>query len=147
MFMWFLIFRLWQLAQKIAKNEKRIAELEKIYCNLYEDKALGKIDESRFEKMSAGYIQEQTDLQNQVDELQAELDIFNTDTANVDKFVELVKRYTDFSELTPAMLHEFIDKVIVHEAEWSEGFNPETGHGLGTRSQKIEVYLKYICVC
>jgi hypothetical protein len=130
--------------KKIAKNERRIAELEKIYRSLYEDKALGKLDEVRFEEMSAGYIQEQADLKTQTAEMQAELDAFNADTVNVEKFVELVKRYTDFDELSATMINEFIDKIIVHEAEWSDGYNPKTGRGRGSRSQKIEVYLKYI---
>ena len=34
-----------------------------------------------------------------------------------DKFIELVSRYTDFSELTTPMLNEFIEKVVVHEGE------------------------------
>jgi hypothetical protein len=76
--------------------------------------------------------------------MQAELDSFNSDTANVEKFVKLVKRYTDFTELTPAMLHEFVDRVVVHEGEWSGGHNPENGRPKGKRSQKIEVYLKYV---
>ena len=130
--------------KQIAKNEKRIAELEKIYRKLYEDLALGRIEQSRFDEMSAGYIGEQSDLKNQTSAMQADLDSFNSDTANVEKFVELVKRFTDFSELTPAMLHEFVDRVIVHEGEWSGGVNPETGRPRGKRSQKIEVYLKYI---
>ena len=131
-------------AKKIVKNEKRIAELEKIYRSLYEDKALGKIDETRFEEMSAGYIEEQSVLKTQTTAMQAELDAFNEDTANVEKFIELVNRYTDFTELTPAILHEFVDKIIVHEGEWSEGIYPESGRPKGKRSQKIEVYLKYI---
>ncbi len=34
-----------------------------------------------------------------------------------DQFIQLVKCYTDFSELTTSMLNEFIEKVIVHEGE------------------------------
>ena len=41
-------------------------------------------------------------------------------------------------------INEFVDKIIIHEGEWSDGRNPETGRGLGTRTQKIEVFLKYI---
>ena len=117
----------------IAKNEKRIAELEKIYRKLYEDLALGRIEQGRFDEMSAGYIREQTDLKNRTSEMQAELDSFNTDTANVEKFVELVKKYTDFTELTPAMLHEFVDRVIVHDGEWSEERKTKTGRPYGKR--------------
>jgi hypothetical protein len=42
------------------------------------------------------------------------------------------------------MLNELVDKVIVHEGEWSEGKNPATGRNMGTRRQHVEVFLKYI---
>jgi len=66
--------------------------------------------------------------------LQAELDAFEIDSVRGDKFMELTERYTDFSELTPAMLHEFVDKVIVHEADKSSG----------VRQQRVDIYLNYI---
>lgn len=53
---------------------------------------------------------------------------------NVDKFIELVHRYTDFTELTTPMIHEFIDKIVVHEADKSTG----------DRIQQIDIYLKYV---
>jgi len=131
-------------AKLISKNERRISELERIFRSLYEDKALGKIDGDRFEEMSAGYEQERTDLKSQTAMFQAELDAFNSDSIRADKYLELVHRFTDFDELTPAMINEFVDKIIIHEGDWSEGRNPKTGRGLGTRTQKVEVYLKYI---
>lgn len=130
--------------QQIAKNGRRVAELEKIFRSLYEDKALGRLDADKFEEMSAGYEREKEDLKAQTAALQAELDAFTTDSLRADKFVELVHRYTDFNELTPTMINEFVEKIVVHEGEWSEGRNPATGRGLGTRKQKVEVYLQYI---
>jgi len=131
-------------ARQIAKNERRIAELEKIFRSLYEDKALERIDGERFEEMSAGFEREKTDLIAQTTAMQAELDAFNADNVRADKYIELVRRFTDFDELTPAMINEFVDKIIVHEGEWSEGRNPKTGRGLGSRTQKVEVFLKYV---
>jgi len=130
--------------KQIAKNERRIAELDKIYRSLYEDKALGKLSEARFTEMSGGYEREQADLKQQTAALQKELDAFNTDNIRVDKFTALVRKYTHFEELTPAIINEFVDKVVIHEGEWSDGRNPETGRGLGTRTQQVDVYLKYI---
>ena len=48
--------------------------------------------------------------------------------------MELVRKYTDFSELTTPMIHEFIDKIVVHEADKSTG----------ERIQQIDIYLKYV---
>ena len=41
---------------------------------------------------------------------------------------------TDFTELTPAMLNEFVEKVVVHEADKSTG----------VRVQQVDIYLNYI---
>ena len=48
--------------------------------------------------------------------------------------MELAKKYTDFSELTTSMINEFIEKIIVHAPEKSDG----------DRVQEIEIYLKFI---
>lgn len=39
------------------------------------------------------------------------------DKENADLFMELAKKYTDFEELTPAMINEFVSKIVVHKAE------------------------------
>ena len=59
---------------------------------------------------------------------------FHADSLKADKFIELVQKYTDFSELTPTMIHEFIEKIVVHEADKSSG----------ERSQKVDIYLNFI---
>lgn len=120
--------------KKIATQQKRVAELNTLIRKIYEDNASGKISDKRFELLSAGYEQEQTDLEESIQNLQAELDSFNADSVRADKFIEVVKRYTDFSELTPLMLHEFVEKIMVHEADKVDG----------KRIQKVDVYLNFI---
>lgn len=119
---------------KIAKNERRISELDMLFRKTYEDFASGRLSEKRFEQLSSGYESEQESLEKATDELRAELDDFDSDSVRVDKFMELTRRYTRFDELTPAMLNEFIDKVVVHEADKSSG----------VREQRIDIYLNYI---
>ena len=118
----------------IAKNEKRIAELDLLFRKTYEDYAAGRLAEKRFELLSGGYETEQAELERQTEELRAELAQFDSDSFRADKFMELARRYTDFSELSPAMLHEFIEKVVV--------FNGEKKNGI--REQRVVVYLNYI---
>jgi hypothetical protein len=128
--------------KQIAKYERRIAELEKIFRGLYEDKILGRLSPERFDEMSAGYEQEQTNLRTKTAEMRSELDTWSADGENADKFIELVYRYTRFEELTNSMINEFIDKIVVYEAVWSE--QNELNSNKGTRRQKIEIFLKYI---
>ncbi|GHU87260.1 recombinase [Clostridia bacterium] len=129
--------------KQISKNERRLADLTKICKSLYEDKALNKISEEMYAEMVSGYNDERSDLQTKTAALKTELDEYNADGERADKFIEIVRRYTEFRELTPEILNTFIDKVIVHEAEWSEGRNANN-RPIGARSQRVDVYLKYI---
>ena len=74
--------------------------------------------------------------------LQAEADAFKEDSQKTDRFISLVRKYTRFEELTTTILNEFIEKVVVHEAVWSEA--NETNRRMGTRTQGVDIYLKYI---
>jgi DNA invertase Pin-like site-specific DNA recombinase len=128
--------------RQIAKNERRIAELDKLFTSVYEDKVKGVLSEERFALMSSGYEREQADLREKNEELRAELDAFNADEAKADNFIALVRKYTRIEELTPLLINEFVEKIVVHESVWSE--QTETERRKGTRSQQIDVYLKYI---
>jgi hypothetical protein len=120
--------------KRIAKEEKRIAELNILIRKVYEDITLGKLTDKRFELLSQEYEQEQAELEQSVIKLQSEIDSFTADSARVDKFIALVKKYTDFSELTPQMLIEFIEKIVVHDADYSSG----------ERTQTADIYLNFI---
>ena len=65
---------------------------------------------------------------------QTELDAFNADTVRADQFLALARKYTDFSELTAPMIFEFVDKILVHEAQWNDG----------ERTQEVEIFLNFI---
>ena len=120
--------------KQLAKSEKRYAELDNIIRGLYEDKINGTLTAKRFETLAVGYENEQEQLEYQIQDLQAEIENFNADSNKADKFISVVKKYTDFTELTAPMLHEFVDKILVHESDKSSGL----------RMQKIEVYLNFI---
>ena len=96
--------------RKLNKDKRRCEELDTIIKKLYESYAVGRIGEERFDTLLAGYEQEQTALRQSVTEAEAALDSFEQDTANVERFLALAKKYTDFSELTTPMINEFIDK-------------------------------------
>ena len=123
-----------ELSRRVAKAKKRMAELDILIKKLYETYALGRMDEKRFGLLSAGYEKEQDELEQALAADQASLDQFNADTDRADKFLALAKKYTDFSELTPAMLNEFVEKIMVHAPDRSTG----------ERVQEIEIYLKFI---
>ena len=116
------------------KDKKRITELDSIIKKLYESFAVGRITDERFDTLLAEYEVEQKILQASVEEAEQRVSDFEEDTVRVEQFMELAKKYTDFSELTTPMINEFIDKIVVHAPEKVDG----------DRVQEIEIYLKFI---
>lgn len=53
------------------------------------------------------YAKEQADLETSIQNTLKEISAFEEDNTRIDKFMELVRKYTDFSELTTPMIHEF----------------------------------------
>ena len=95
--------------------EKRIIALDKIIQNLYEDKVAGKIAEERYMKMSDNYETEQKALSERLNYLKVEIEKAKTQYDNISRFMAIVKKYSDFDEITPEILRAFVDKVIIHE--------------------------------
>ena len=120
--------------QRIAQGQKRIKELDKLIKRIYEDNVAQKLSDKRFAALSEEYEQEQGELEQTVSQLQIELDVFTADTDRTERFIDIVKRHTDFSELTAPMIAEYIEKLVVHEADKSSG----------ERTQKVDVYLNFI---
>ena len=123
-----------ELKRKLNRDRKRSAELDGLIKKLYESFATGSLTEKRFKLLSEGYEREQEELDAAIVREQAELDAFNADTDRADQFLELVRRYTDFSVLTTPMILEFVDKIVVHAPDRSSG----------ERMQEVDIYLKFI---
>ena len=114
---------------------RRTNELDTLLQKLYEDYALGRLPEKRHAKLSAQYEAEQAQLEQRSAELMEQMNAEQEESVNVDRFMELVDRYTDFTELTTPMLNEFIDKVIVYERRKINRYQYD---------QRIEIYFNFI---
>jgi hypothetical protein len=53
---------------------------------------------------------------------------------NARRFLKLVKKYTDISELTAEIVRVFIDRIVIHQAQ---------GYGKN-RTQVIDIYYNFI---
>ena len=120
--------------KQLSEDKRRVSELDTLIRQIYEDKVKGALSEKRFTVLSKQYEDEQESLETRITETETELDKFAEDGLKADKFISLVKRYTDFEELTPSMLNEYIDKIIVHEAQRPRG----------QRNQRVDIYLTFI---
>ena len=122
------------LKRKLNKDKRRFDELDTIIKKLYESYAVGRIGEERFDTLLAGYEQEQATLRQSIAEGESALGSFEQDTANVEHFLDLARKYTNFSELTTPMINEFVEKIVVHAPDRSTG----------DRIQEVDIYLKFI---
>jgi DNA invertase Pin-like site-specific DNA recombinase len=121
--------------KKLKADQNRYAELDKLIQRVYEDNVSGKINDKRFEVLSNQYEQEQAELEQTIAQLQADLDSYDDSTDRAAKFLELTRRYKEFSELTPVMLHEFVDRIEIHERA--------DRRAIGT-TQNVDIYLNFI---
>lgn len=71
--------------------------------------------------MSHGYEQEQAELKAKISFLSASLNEQSEKNDNAKKFILMVKKYTQLTELTPEILNECIHKIIVHAPDKSSG--------------------------
>jgi len=98
--------------KQLAKHQKRCAELDTLIKRLYEDKVKGELSAKRFDILSLEYEKEQEDIEKQIAELQEGLDRFNEDGDKTGRFIEIVRKYTNITELNATILNEYIDKVV-----------------------------------
>ena len=121
--------------KELEAAEKRISELSAIFKRLYEDSVTGRISDERFTELSADYEAEQKELKERAAAIRAELSKAQEATVNAEKFMNVVRKYTSFEELTPTLLREFVEKIVVHECSYDEN---------GTRRQDIDIYYSFV---
>ena len=122
------------IRQRKQRNEKRTDELTRLIRKLYEDNVSGRLSDTIFEQMLSDFEAELSDLTEIISQDQQELERISRETINAEKFLSLVRKYTDFSELTPAMINEFVEKILVHQAQ---------GKG-ASRTQEIEIFFNFV---
>lgn len=123
-----------KLKAALKHQEKRYAELDILLKKVYEDNALGRLPDKRYEMLSAGYEKEQAELEQSIKACMEQLTQYDEDTDRTEEFLALVHKYTDITELTPVIINEFVDKILVHKAEKIDG----------ERVMEIEIYLNFI---
>ena len=121
--------------RELEAAEKRIGELSAIFKRLYEDSVAGRITDERFSALSADYEAEQRQVREHAAELQAELSKAQEASVNAERFMNIVRRHISFEELTPTLLREFIEKIVVHECSYDENKH---------RRQEIEIYYSFV---
>ena len=124
---------LFKAKKALTKAEKRIAELDRLFTRLYEDNVSGKVSDERYAMLSAGYEDEQKKLKADVTELTAFIDKAEQKSADVSSFIKVVQKYEHITELTPEIMHELIEKIVVYAPDNSSGHC----------TQQIEIHFRF----
>ena len=107
--------------RELEQSQARIHKLDEIIQRLYEDNIEGKISDERFAKMSENYEAEQRTLESRVAELRSLIATQQESSVNVDRFLTLVRKYTDIRELTPEIIREFVERIEIFKPERMNG--------------------------
>ena len=65
--------------------------------------------------MSAAYEEEQKTVKGRIKELNERLNIASAETENLNKFITVMRQYTELTELTPELLHSLVDRIYIGE--------------------------------
>ena len=104
-----------ELQKQLAKNEQRTVELDTIIQRLYEKQLLGEIADDRFKKLCDSYEAEQAELKKKVQTATETLGVKMKSAHNIEKFMTTIRKYTQLEKLTPKIINELIDKIIIHQ--------------------------------
>ena len=107
--------------QELKKAQKRIAEIDTLIQKIYEDNASGKLSDERYMTLSTSYEEEQQTLKAAITEMQAYLETETDKTVNLQQFIRKVKKITELKVLTPELIHEFVEKIVVYAPKYLDG--------------------------
>jgi len=121
--------------KRLAAAQKRAGELERLICKIYEDNALGKLPDARYEALDAQYAKEQDALNAEIVELEKAVTGYEQSRKSAEKFIALIDKYENFDTLTNTMLNEFVEKILVHE---------RARKGSQDTTQEVEIYFNFV---
>ena len=118
--------------KELEQAKKRIVEIDNLFMHIYEDNISGKITDERFRNLSFNYDKEQKELKTKIEQLSKEINNTEKKTTDLTQFISNVKKYTEITELTPEILNELIEKILVHQTEKVNG----------KKVQEIDIYYR-----
>lgn len=103
------------LERSVAKDEERIAVLEKMVLRLYEDLIAGRINESNFNSMLSKNQKEQAELKGRVAKYRKKLEDEDQLVSDAKQWMDAIQEYADITELNAATLNRLVKEIVVHE--------------------------------
>ena len=106
---------------RLESNERRIAELKRLFIKIYEDNASGRLTDERYDMLSQTYEAEQKQLEVEAITLQQEIEVQERQIENLEQFIQRVRKYEDLDELTPYALRELVKAIYIEAPDKSSG--------------------------
>ncbi len=122
-------------ASDLRKAEKRKSTVNDLFIRRYEDWSAGRITESNFNMLSERYQAEQVELDEKIAALKAAMEENAQSTENAEKWVKLIGKYSNITELDAPLLNTLIEKIVIHEGV--KGPDKK-------RTQEVEIYYRFV---
>ena len=114
--------------------KQRVAEIDHLIRKSYEDMAKGLLTEERFATLTVSLENEQKQLKMSIPEMENSLMATTDKAADLQHFIERARQATQLTELTPEIVHEFIEEIVVSKPEKVDG----------KRHQTVDIYYSTI---
>ena len=118
--------------KELEKAKNRIIEIDNLFMHIYEDNVSGKITDDRFRNLSFNYDKEQQELKGKIEQLSKDIENTEKKDTDITQFISNVKKYTEITELSPEILNELIEKIVIHQQEKING----------KKVQEIDIYYR-----
>ncbi len=119
---------------ELKRIQKRYDELTDLIRGLYENFVSGLLPERQYKQLMQQYDSEQGELESKIEKFKDSLQKEKSVPADIDRFISVIRKYKNPTEVTDMMFSELIDKIIVYEAKYSGS----------DRKQQVDIYFNYV---
>ena len=116
------------IRKQLSRDEKRIAELKRLFIKIYEDNASGRLSDERFDMLSQSYEAEQKQLEAKVITLWQDIEVQERQNENIEKFIQTAHKYVGIEALDPYALRELVQAIYVEAPNKSSGKRRQSIH-------------------
>lgn len=120
--------RIKRMQNEIGSIEMQLLQNTQVLKNLCFDKVKGQVTEEQFIELNRSISADKLMLSKRKEDIGKQIHALNMKPKDADQWIDIVKRYKDFKELTHAMVGELIDCIEIGEK------NRETG------DQKVKIH-------
>lgn len=110
-----------EIKKEIEERRKRLADIEVMIESLYEDRLLRKISDEMFDKFLDKFETERSEIRAFLDEAVESVEDQEQAEVNIDRWIEMIKRYAEYEDIDRPLLLSLIDCIIVGECYTVDG--------------------------